>query len=107
MLVCLFKQYDDDPSTGYINDWYIKLLQALFYAQGVLLPLLRMLEPGSMKLHLRLLSKILRCRIKEAEDEAVEPICILFNSTLNIEFVYVTLEGIVKFSRMNFSADER
>ena len=27
----------------------------------------------------------------------------MFNSTLNIEFVYVILEGIGKFSRMSFA----
>ena len=29
----------------------------------------------------------------------------LLNSTLNIEFVYVMLEGIVKFSKMTFALD--
>ena len=38
--------------------------------------------------------------------EKIEPIKILLNSTLNIEFVYVILEGIVKFSKMNFSTKE-
>ena len=39
-------------------------------------------------------------RHKEPEGESTEPINMLFNSTLNIEFVYVILEGIVKFSQM-------
>lgn len=33
----------------------------------------------------------------------MEPINLLFNSTLNIELVYVILEGIVKFSRMGMN----
>lgn len=44
--------------------------------------------------------------MKEATHvEGLEPICILLNSTLNIEFVYVILEGIVNFSRMSFKPD--
>ena len=35
----------------------------------------------------------------------LEPIRMLLNSTLNIEFVYVMLEGIVKFSKMTFALD--
>ena len=102
LLLCLFEHSDD--SVEFINRWYIKLFQALFYTQGVVLPVLRMIEPGIFKLHVRLFLKLVRCRFKEAdEEEIVEPISILLNSTLNIEFVYVILEGIVNFSRINFS----
>ena len=102
LLLCLFDHSDN--SVEFINRWYVKLFQALFYTQGVILPFLRMIEPGILKLHVRLFLKLARCRFKEAdEEEIVEPISILLNSTLNIEFVYVILEGIVNFSRINFS----
>ena len=102
LLLCLFEHTDN--SVDFIKRWYIKLFQALFYTQGVILPFLRMIEPGIFQLHLRLFKKLVRCRFKEAdEEEIVEPISILLNSTLNIEFVYVILEGIVNFSRINFS----
>ena len=67
-----------------------------------------MLEPGALKLHIRLFCNIIKCKIlDEANEEQIEPICILFNSTLNIEFVYVILEGIVKFSKMNFETEDQ
>ena len=67
-----------------------------------------MLEPGSFRLHLRLLKKLFGCQNNgtNADDQAeIEPINMLFNSTVNIEFVYVILEGIVKFSSMSFKSD--
>ena len=68
-----------------------------------------MLEPGSFRLHLRLLKKLFGCQSNNgtnADDQAeIEPINMLFNSTVNIEFVYVILEGIVKFSSMSFKSD--
>ena len=96
-----------DRSTDYINTWYVKLFQALFYSQGFILPFLRMLEPGALELHIRLLRRLLKCKKVDAAEEEeirIEPISILFNSTLNIEFVYVILDGIVKFSQMNFAS---
>ena len=44
--------------------------------------------------------RLVTCRTSEPEGKCSEPINMLFNSTLNIEFVYVILEGIVKFSKM-------
>ena len=81
-------------------------MQALFYSQGFLMPLIRMAEPGSLKMHLKLLWRLVSCRhIKDEDNDDVKisPIRILFNSTLNIEFVYVILEGIVNFSKMSFA----
>ena len=67
---------------------------------------MRILEPGTLNLHIRLFRNLIKCKnLDEADEEKVEPISILFNSTLNIEFVYVILEGIVKFSRINFKAE--
>ena len=45
--------------------------------------------------------------MNSAVQKEIEPINLLFNSTLNIEFVYVILEGIVKFSKLSFDSDER
>jgi len=84
----------------------VKLLEALFYSQGFILPLIRLLEPGSFNLNKLLFRKLFSCRKKlEMEEEEVEPIRMLLDSTLNIEFVYVILEGIVKFSKMTFAID--
>lgn len=44
--------------------------------------------------------------MNSAVQQEIEPINLLFNSTLNIEFVYVILEGIVKFSKLSFDSDE-
>ena len=65
---------------------------------------MRMLEPGSFKLHYMLLKKTIMCKRDQLKDlKEKRPIRILLNSTLNIEVVYVILEGIVQFSKMNFS----
>ena len=67
---------------------------------------IRMLEPGSINLHFMLLKKTIMCKRDELKHlKEAKPIRILLNSTLNIEIVYVILEGIVQFSKMNFSAD--
>ena len=81
----------------------------LFYSQGLILLMVRMLEPGMLRIHLGLLKKLFRCMFTgEPDDEEemdIEPINMLFNSTLNIEFVYVILEGIVTFSKMSFGSN--
>ena len=44
------------------------------------------------------------CRCKDSDEiETIEPIRVLLNSTLNVEFVYVLLDGIVQFSKLNFA----
>lgn len=88
-----------EQSAELISNKLVKLLQALFYSQGLILSLIRLLEPKSFHMYVRLAKNILTCKLKQDEDSAckTEPIRILFNSTLNIEFVYVLLEGIVKF----------
>lgn len=69
------------------------------------MPLIRMFEPGTFKLYCRLLRRFVSCTKKALEEEDLKPIRMLLDSTLNIEFVYVILEGIVKFSKYNFAMD--
>ena len=89
-----------------VEKWYAKLFAVLFYSQGLILLMVRMLEPGMLRIHLGLLKKLFSCMFTgEPDDEEeidIEPINMLFNSTLNIEFVYVILEGIVTFSKLSF-----
>mmetsp|Transcript_13980 Transcript_13980/g.19068 ORF Transcript_13980/g.19068 Transcript_13980/m.19068 type:complete len:292 (-) Transcript_13980:1034-1909(-) len=83
----------------------MRILSALFYSQGFILSLIRMLEPGSLAVHLKLFKRLIRCKWDSEECEAIEPINMLFNSTLNIEFVYVILEGIVKLSALSLTVE--
>ena len=67
-----------------------------------------MLEPGSLQLYSSLFRKLVTCRRNDNDGlEKIEPIRILLNSTLNIEIVYVILEGIVKASKMNFEHNDQ
>ena len=82
----------------FINDWYMQMFSVLFYLQGFILSLIRICEPGSIRCYWSLFTRLVKCeRERPAVDQ--EPINMLFNSTLNIEFVYVILEGIVKLSK--------
>lgn len=40
---------------------------------------------------------------QDVEEEKLEPVTVLFNSSLSVELVYVILEGIYQFSLINFS----
>ena len=56
-----------------------------------------MIEPGNFKLYCQLFRRLISCKEQSLEEEKIQPIRMLLDSTLNIEFVYVILEGIVKF----------
>ena len=54
------------------SKWYVKLMQALFYSQGFLMPLIRMAEPGSLKMHLKLLRRLVTCKhIVDKDDDDI------------------------------------
>ena len=93
---CQFKGLDCFHNQ--LFSWYGTILGALFYAQGLIFALTRMLEPGQFRLHLGLAQKLFCCKTDVLIEEKIEPINLHFNSTLNIEFVYVILDGIIKFS---------
>ena len=95
----------DYAVTGIDVTWFTRLLQALFYSQGFILPLIRVTEPGSRMMYWRMLKNLFTCS-KDVKEEKAAQVNMLFNSTLNIEFVYVVLEGIVKFSKVTFAMDQ-
>lgn len=84
-----------------IFSWYGHILSSLFYSQGFIFTLTRILEPGAFRLHMSLAKKMFGFGADESVEDKIEPINLHFNSTLNIEFVYVILEGIVKFSHID------
>ena len=95
----------EDCIMEFINDWYMQMFSVLFYSQGLILSLIRMCEPGSVRCYVSLLKRLVMCdRDRPAAKQ--EPINMLFNSTLNIEFVYVILEGIVKLSKQTLDDAE-
>ena len=49
-----------DPDAQKRNEWYVKVMQGLFFSQGFILPLFRMLEPGSFKMNLSLMRRLLQ-----------------------------------------------
>ena len=94
---------DHDCYQDFFYSWYGYILKWLYYSQGFVFAITRILEPGSFKLHISNLRRVFCCRSNSTRRDCMEPINLLFNSTLNIEFVYVILEGIVKFSRMGMN----
>ena len=65
-----------------------------------------LLEPGSFRVHMQLIQRLLTCKIYDREGESIEPINVMLDSTLNIEFVYVILEGIVKICCMRLDGHD-
>ena len=90
-----------------LNSWYSRIMEVLYYSQGIILVLVKLIEPGSLKVHMNLARRLLCCRFKEKEEESIESINVRLDSTLNIEFVYVILEGIIKIARMRIDDNGR
>lgn len=79
-----------------LDSWYAIIMASLFYSQGFILVFVRMLEPGSLSIHRDLMRELFNCRNSEPKESCcIAPINMLFNSTMNIELVYVILEGLV------------
>lgn len=71
---CEFKSNDDDKKQCILNalhSWYSRLMAALYYSQGIILVLLKFIEPGSLKVHMHLTRRLLCCRCKEKEGESI------------------------------------
>lgn len=100
--------YNQTDTRDY-NDqlWYVKLMRGLFYSQGFLLPIVRLVEPGQLSFYLMLLKKIFTCKqVEDYDIESYKEINILLNSTLNVEIVFVMLEGIVNCSKVNLKNED-
>mmetsp|Transcript_18268 Transcript_18268/g.24391 ORF Transcript_18268/g.24391 Transcript_18268/m.24391 type:complete len:138 (+) Transcript_18268:309-722(+) len=50
-----------------IDSWYSSIASALFYGQGLIMLIVRMLEPGSLKVHIALLKRLLTCKDDEGD----------------------------------------
>ena len=61
-VTALLEAAGNEDEDEVIDDWYIILLQALFYSQGFILPLLRILEPSSFKIHMQLYKNLFTCK---------------------------------------------
>lgn len=109
VLFCIWNlELGHDINVNPGKTWPFDMMLSLFFSQGWILPLFRMIEPGSFKMHRSLMSSLIRrlkCQKRQEDEVEVEHIDILLDSTLNVEFVYVILEGIVKFSKKTFAMD--
>ena len=89
-----------------IDTWSASFLAYLYYSQGLITALISLIEPGALQVYLALIKRLFTCRFSDPEEKSIEPINVSLHSTLNIEFVYVILEGIVKISRMNLDGND-
>ena len=109
--------YWDDPHANHDGNFTLRTLQWLFYGQGFLLVLPRLFEPTFFKIIWFKFRQVC-CKTKkeynvnsglpeqdsenlviveeEVEEKCplLEPMSMLINSTSNVEFVYLILEGI-------------
>ena len=71
VLYCVGKREElgDESDAHIITAWYVKLMQGLFFSQGLILSLVRMLEPGSFQLHYKLLRNAIQCKKDQEADD--------------------------------------
>ena len=87
---------------GYFqNNTFVLILKLLFQVQGIFMPFLRVFEPYFFRVFReKTLDLICCCRKSEtsADVKQVAPLFMFLASSLNVELVYIILQGITQFS---------
>ena len=81
---------------AYQNNKAVEFFKILFQTQGIFMPFLRVFEPYFFKVFRDKTLDLLCCCRKSTtnEDKQVAPLFMFLASSLNVELVYIILQGI-------------